>query len=305
MAMHAGFEHELSAIVAAHGGGGGGGVDRSSRAHAAERLVRTGSGGSLEWHGVGLASRFQPVFAVRESSCHGYEALLSATDRDGRTLDSSELFARSVANERPALDWACRALHLRNYAKFDPDERTLFLNVHPQDVVHDAGWARELGELVRYYGLLPKRVCVEILAGECGDDRLLREAVAVYRGLGLGIAIDDFGRGRSNFDRVLELSPDVVKIDRSLLAEAVLGWGRARRMLRGMIELLHDARARVVVGGIESGTEACVAVDAGADFLQGYYLCAPDPGVADERAALDCLAAVLRGAGGRSLAFAT
>ncbi len=299
--MHAGFEQELSAIVAAHGGGGG---ERASRAHAAERLVRTGSSGGLEWQGVGLASHFQPVFAVREPACHGYEALLSATDMDGRAIDSGELFARSIPNERPTLDWACRALHLRNYAKFDPDERTLFLNVHPQDAVHDAGWARELGDLVRYYGLLPKRVCVEILAGECGDERLLHEAMAVYRGLGLGIAIDDFGRGRSNFDRVLDVAPDVVKIDRSLLADAVLGWGRARRMLAGMIALLHDARARVVVSGIESATEACVAVDAGADFLQGYHLCAPDPGLADERAALDRLDAVLRGAG-RGLHFAT
>lgn len=300
--MHAGFEQELSAIVAAHGGGGG---DRGSRAHAAERLVRTGSGGALEWQGVGLLSHFQPIFAVREATCHGYEALLAANDMDGRTIDSGELFARSVPSERPTLDWACRALHLRNYARFDPDERTLFLSVHPQDAVHDAGWARELGDLVRYYGLLPKRVCVEILAGDCGDERQLSEAVAVYRGLGLGIAIDDFGRGSSNFDRVLELAPDVVKVDRSLLADALLGWGRARRMLRGMIELLHDARARVVVGGIENATEACVAVDAGADYLQGYYLCAPDPDVADERAALERLAAVLRGAGGRGLAFAT
>jgi EAL domain-containing protein (putative c-di-GMP-specific phosphodiesterase class I) len=299
--MHAGFEQEVSAIVAAHGGGG----DRASRAHAAERLVRTGSGGGLDWQGVSLASRFQPVFAVREPACHGYEALLSATDVDGSRVDSGALFARSVTAERPTLDWACRALHLRNYAKFDPEERILFLNVHPQDAVHDSGWARELGDLVRYYGLLPKRVCVEILAGECGDEHLLRDAVAVYRGLGLGIAIDDFGRGRSNLDRVLDLGPDVVKVDRTLCADGMLGWGRARRMLAGMIELLHDARARVVVGGIESAIEARVAVDAGADFLQGFHLCAPDPDVADERSALARLAEVLRGAGGaRNLAVA-
>lgn len=300
--MHAGFEQEVSAIVAAHGGGG---RERASRAHAAERLVRTGSGGGLDWQGVTLASHFQPIFAVREPSCHGYEALLAATDGERRLIDSGELFARCVAAERPTLDWACRALHLRNYAKFDPDERTLFLNVHPQDAVHDAGWARELGDLVRYYGLVPKRVCVEILAGDCADERLLRDAVAVYRGLGLGIAIDDFGRGRSNFDRVIELGPDVVKIDRALFADAQLGWGRARRMLTGMIDLLHDARARIVVSGIETATEAHVAVDAGADFLQGFHLCAADPDIADERAALERLVDVLRGAGGvRGLAVA-
>jgi EAL domain-containing protein (putative c-di-GMP-specific phosphodiesterase class I) len=279
---------------------------QESRAHAAERLVRGGAGGGLAWGGAHLSSHFQPIFAVREAGCHGYEALLHATDADGRVIDSSELFARPADGERATLDWACRALHLRNYAKFDPDERTLFLNVHPEDAVRDADSARELGELVRYYGLLPKRVCVEILADDCADERRLHEAVSRYRSLGLAVAIDDFGRGHSNFERLLGLQPDVVKLERRLFADSLLGWGRARRMLAGMIELLHEARVRVVVSGIESANEARMAVEAGADFLQGYHLCAPHAGLADERTAPQRLADVLRGAGGaRGFAIAS
>ena len=265
---------------------------RASMAKAAEALVRSG-GGTLAWEGATLASHFQPVLAVRGPACHGYEALLRATGADGERIAPAELFHRA-ADERPVLDWACRALHLRNYARFEPEERTLFLNLHPQAAAHDASCARELGELVRYYGLQPRRVCVELIAGECGDERALVEAVSIYRDLGIGIAIDDFGKGRSNFDRVLALRPDVVKVDRALVMDAELGWGRSRRMLSGMVELLHEIRARVVVSGIETAAEARVAIDAGADFVQGFHFGAPGAGPADEAAAVARLAEVLR-----------
>lgn len=274
----------------------GGESSAASMARDAERLVRAAGGDALLWDGARLASHFQPILSVREPRCHGYEALLRPTDAGGEPIPATRLFERTAAERRAVLDWACRALHLRNYARFDP-ERTLFLNVHAQAAAHDAKCALDLGELVRYYGLAPKRVCVEILAEDC-DEASLAEAVAIYRGLGVAIAIDDFGKARSNFDRVLALRPDLVKIDRTLVADALLGWGRARRMLAGIVELLHEMRSRVVVAGIESAAEARVAIDTGADFVQGFYFATPEARPEDESAALARLAAVL-GAGGR------
>ncbi|HXS53250.1 MAG TPA: EAL domain-containing protein [Usitatibacter sp.] len=288
----------------AEGGTGAGDASSASMARAAERLVRKAAGGALDWEGTSLESHFQPILAVREPACQGYEALLRASDATGRRVSASELFARTPESARAVLDWTCRALHLRSYARFEPDERMLFLNVHPQAAAHDASCAMELAELVRYYGLHPKRVCVEIIAEDC-DERGLADAVAVYRSLGLSIAIDDFGKARSNFDRVLTLRPDMVKLDRALVADALLGWGRARRMLGGMVELLHEVRARVVIAGIESAAEARVAIEAGADYVQGFYFSVPEAGPADERGALSRLDAVLRAGGRGKLALAS
>jgi EAL domain-containing protein (putative c-di-GMP-specific phosphodiesterase class I) len=92
--------------------------------------------------------------------------------------------------------------------------------------------------------------------------------------MGASIAMDDFGIGRSNFDRVVALRPDVVKIDRSVLA-AAMGRERACRVLPGMIDLLHESHARVAVEGIETQREALFAIGAKADYLQGFYFAAP------------------------------
>jgi EAL domain-containing protein (putative c-di-GMP-specific phosphodiesterase class I) len=263
----------------------GGGADftaaERSLARAAENLVRAGGGGQLSWEGATITTHFQPIYCVRRETCLGYEALVRAQDPCGFALGSDEFFARPHAGGRTLLDWACRALHLRSYATVDPGDRTLFINVHPEAAVNDVRRGRDFAELIRYYGLAPKRVCVEILEHACSDERLLAEAVEGYRALGASIAMDDFGVASSNFDRVGRLRPDVVKIDKSILAAAV-GNEKAQRVLPTMIELLHEFELRVAVEGIESRAGAVAAIEARADYLQGYYFAPPGPGLGDQ-----------------------
>ncbi len=253
----------------------------SSYARAAEDLVRAGGGPDLSWEGVTVTTHFQPVYCVRRQSCLGFEALIRARDREGRPIPTEDFFARRHAGGGALLDWACRALHLRSYATVDPGDRTLFINVHPEAAVRDARRARDFAELMRYYGLAPKRVCIEILEHPCSDETLLGEAVEGYRALGASIAMDDFGVGSSNFDRVARLRPDLVKIDKSILAGAI-GKTKANRVLPAMIELLHEFEVRVAVEGIESRAGAVAALDARADYLQGIYFASPGPALGGE-----------------------
>lgn len=253
-----------------------------SHCRAAEELVRAGGGDSLAWRDVVLASHFQPIFSIHREACVGYEALVRATDAQGRPLAPHPLFEAAFREGHGVeLDWVCRALHLRNFARMDPGDRKLFVNIHSQAAMQDFPAAGEFADLVRFYGLSPKRVCVEILEDSCGDESMLRKTVAAYRRAGAAIAMDDFGLGRSNFDRIVALRPDVVKIDRSILTDAV-GDHKSRRMLPGIIELLHEAGAEVAVEGIESANEAMIAIDSGADQLQGYYFAQPAARLPDE-----------------------
>ena len=162
----------------------------------------------------------------------------------------------------------------------------------------EARSTRDFAELVRFYGLAPERVCVEILEGVCADEGLLREAVCAYRALGCSIAMDDFGVGRSNFDRIVALRPDVVKIDRSVLTDAV-GDRKSRRMLPSIIELLHEAGAEVAIEGIESANEALLAMDSGADLLQGFHFAAPSAKPPDDPLTQRILSELLRMRGAR------
>lgn len=245
--------------------------ERLSRARQAEERVRAGADGGIVWEGIALSSHFQPIFSTTDSARVGYEALVRGIRADGAPVGARTLFDAATASQHGDLDWACRALHLRNFARQgDPGSLRLFLNVYPDSALAEAGDAREFERLIRYYGLPPSRVCVEILQSNCVDESLLREAVASYRDIGVSIAMDDFGIGRSNLDRIVSLRPDVVKVDRSLLVDA-MGDRNARRLLPSLVALLHGAGAQVGAEGIESADEALIALEAGVDFLQGWY----------------------------------
>jgi EAL domain-containing protein (putative c-di-GMP-specific phosphodiesterase class I) len=217
-----------------------------------------------------------------------------AVDADGNVQRPGRLFERAHREgDGVLLDWICRALHLRKFATVDRGDLMLFLNIHPEAAMRDARSVREFADLVRYYGLDPRRLVVEVLEAPCADEAELRQAVNGYRELGAGIAMDDFGLGCSNFDRVASLRPDMVKIDRLSLAAAV-GDSKAHRMLPSMIDLLHETGAEVVVEGVESGNEALFAIESGADHLQGFHLAAPSASLPDEALTRGILAELLR-----------
>ncbi|MFZ3323299.1 MAG: EAL domain-containing protein [Usitatibacter sp.] len=275
-------------------GGEAGHYSAFTLAHAAEEIVRASPGSSVDWRGASLVTHFQPIFNVRHGKCSGFEALVRAVDDDG-AVAWEDLHGRTIESARVLLDWTCRAMHLRNYARVDPGDLTLFINIHPEAAVRDAGRAKEFAGLIRYYGLTPKRVCVEVLQAACSNEAKLEEAVEGYRGLGVSIAMGDFGMGCSNFDRVVALAPDVVKIDRALLAGTV-GNERSRRMLPGMVALLHEAHTKVAVEGIETRAEALLAVEAKADFLQGMFFAGPQAALAEGGAGRERLDQLLRAA---------
>ena len=275
-----------------------------SLSRIAEDLVRAGRGETLNWQGVALASHFQPIYSVATAGCVGFEALVRAHDAAGGPIRPERLFTQVFSDgDGILLDWICRALHLRKFATVDPGNRTLYLNVHPEAAIKDARSAREFADLIRFYGMAPDRICVEILEGACADEGMLREAVAAYRQLGATIAMDDFGVGRSNFDRIVALRPDVVKIDRSVLTAAV-GDRKARLMLPSIIELLHESGAQVAIEGIESGNEALLAMDSGADLLQGFHFAAPSASLPEDGLTTRILAELLRMRGTKLTAVA-
>lgn len=248
-----------------------------------------------------LASAFQPIYGVKEARAVGYESLVRATASDGASIRATRLFAGLDEAESVSLDRTCRTLHLRSFASLDPGRGLLFVNVSPEAAVTEAQNVRAVRSRIGYFGLKPERVCLEILEGGCCDEGRLVDAIAAYREMGMAVAIDDFGVGRSNFDRVSALRPDYVKLDRSLLRDAI-GDSKARRLLPSVVEILRSTGAKVVVEGIEDAPSALVAIESGADLVQGYYFAMPGAALPDDALTERILRELARvRAGGRTI----
>ncbi|MBF0383665.1 MAG: EAL domain-containing protein [Magnetococcales bacterium] len=228
-----------------------------------------------------LNSVFQPIFSLSRYSPVGYEGLLRGLTLDGSTVSPSHLFGEAeIKGELKKLDRCSRALHISNFKSLGLDEGWLFLNLNPRmmDLESISAQPQSPGQfttqLLQHFNLSAKRVVVELLEKKITNESILKETVTVLRQAGVMVAIDDFGAGHSNFDRIWKFKPDIVKLDRSIIVDAIHN-SHARRSLPSLISIIHEAGCLALIEGIETRDQALIAMDANADLVQGYYFSRP------------------------------
>ncbi|MDO6823173.1 EAL domain-containing protein [Marinobacter sp. 1_MG-2023] len=243
-------------------------------------LHRNGNVWTAEFRGLVLSTALQPIYSISHKRTVGYEALIRAHDPDKSNVLPIHLFEVPTSDaEALLLDRLCRYLHIQNYCGAEDQLNWLFLNVSPRVVTIGSQRDSFFGELLAKTGLPPHRIVIEIVEQPTDDAERLRETVAYYRKLGCLTAIDDFGAGHSNFERIWNLSPDIVKLDRKLLTRATED-NKARQILNGIVSLLHQSGCLVLLEGVETSDQAMIAIDAGVDFVQGFYFCRPSTDLA-------------------------
>lgn len=227
-----------------------------------------------------LSSSFQPVFSFPHGRPVGYEALIRVADASGQPLSPVSLFERVDGFEQQVwLDRLCRLVHVHNFCNQVSGDAWLFLNIHPAVFLHSVQQGRLLTravDLLNQLGIPMHRLVLEVTEDVMAQDHSFEEAVAWAREVGCLLALDDFGAGHSNFDRVWRLRPEIVKLDRSLLRRAMAS-PRVARMLGQVVSLLHECGSLALLEGVESEEEAQLALDADVDLVQGYHFARPQP----------------------------
>ena len=225
-----------------------------------------------------LHSAFQPLFAADGLKVAAHEALLRASDGNGHSISPLDAFAvPKTSDEIVYFDRLVRVLHALNFVHQSDGKADLFVNISGRHLLSVSGGHGQTFEaLLRYCGLRTSQIVLEILESHVDNLRHLQNAITAYRQRGYRVAIDDFGCENSNFDRLWQLTPDIVKLDRSLIVEATQN-ARARRILPKIVEIIHDLDAQVVCEGIETLQQHQLALDAGVDLVQGYFYAKPSP----------------------------
>jgi EAL domain-containing protein (putative c-di-GMP-specific phosphodiesterase class I) len=233
---------------------------------------------------LSLGTHFQPIYSLSHRRVVGYEALMRAQTPDGLHISPLEVLnSVGPSDERMLhLDRLCRTMHLANYAVQSRRAQTpphwIFLNFNAEVFLNSRrNHGQEyLQQLSLRCGVPIHRMVVEVLEDAVRHSEELQDAVAYLRELGCLIALDDFGTGHSNFDRVWNIRPEIVKLDRSLIVRANADV-QVRRFLVQMVQMLHETGALVLVEGIETSHEAYIALEADVDFVQGFYFARPGP----------------------------
>jgi EAL domain-containing protein (putative c-di-GMP-specific phosphodiesterase class I) len=239
--------------------------DVAARHDATER-VRT----VLHDRWVGVV--FQPIVDLRTGDVVAHEAL--ARFNDGRTpniwFDEAHEAGLGIELELLALNQAI--------ATFPPSTATeLAINVSPASLI-----SPELLERVGVWGR-ERTIIVEVTEHTTVlDYDVARRAVMALRDLGARIAVDDVGSGYASLRHVVDLQPDIIKIDRSLVSGVDVDPVR-QSLAVAFVELAAAMGWEVVAEGIERLDELVTCRRIGMDKGQGYLLGRPLPSTARDR----------------------
>jgi EAL domain-containing protein (putative c-di-GMP-specific phosphodiesterase class I) len=229
-----------------------------------------------------VTTHFQPIFSVRQKSIVGMEALSRGKASNGRLIAPYDLFKMAAEADLTAeLERLCRKTAVQTFSSLAsrPDELLLFLNLDLAATDDPEELPGALAKLVRDANLLPRNVAVEFLEARLEDVGRFGALADALRGHGFLVVLDDVGAGHSNLDRIPLFRPDVIKVDRSLISGVREDFYK-QETLKSLVSLSRRIGALVVAEGIETEAEAIVALELGADLLQGFFLSRPQPATA-------------------------
>lgn len=229
-----------------------------------------------DYNDLRLFSLFQPIYSYALHRQVGFEALIRAYDRNNNLVLPPKIFRGGSINEMLAIDRLCRCLHLANFQHIiNHTNAWLFLNVNPlivSEYIPDR--TPFMKEVLELYNIPTNRVVIEVLETAIANETKFMETIKYYREIGCMIAIDDFGAGHSNFNRIWDYHPDFVKLDRSIFTEAVAN-KKLGKSIPKLVELLHEYGSMVLAEGIETYDQAILCMHAGFDLIQGFLFSEP------------------------------
>jgi diguanylate cyclase (GGDEF)-like protein len=202
----------------------------------------------------------QPIVDLRSGAMVAMEALSRFEGEDPQ-----DVFERAEADGvGPELEAAaiCAALLCR------PEHLVITLNVSLAALVHPSIVAALPDDL--------RGITLEITEhSDVWADPTLEAALAGLRRRGARVAVDDWGRGFSNMDRLLRLRPEVVKLDMSLVHALSSDYHRA--MVRSVTAWADEVGATVCAEGVETETQRRTLLTLGVHTAQGYLFGGPAP----------------------------
>ena len=229
-----------------------------------------------------ISYHFQPIIDAKDGSVFAYEALMRV---DLPTLHSPADVLR-LAREENCLHEVERITFFRASSAYQALENAgkvvpsalLFVNsIASQYLTPD-----ELSEYsARYTSILP-RIVIEITEEEVLDPKALRIKQTIPGSSG-AFALDDYGSGYSNERSLLELSPNYIKIDLSIIRDIDTDANK-RQIVSNTVSYAHQRGMKVVAEGLETADEVRTVLSLGVDLLQGFFLAMPqvEPGGASE-----------------------
>jgi EAL domain-containing protein (putative c-di-GMP-specific phosphodiesterase class I) len=209
---------------------------------------------------------YQPIWKLGQARPVGFECLARFTAAPQRTPDKwfAEAGETGLSTE---LELTAIRLAL-GVAKALPSDIYLAVNASPQTFLSE-----ELADALG--GIPPQQIVLEITEHaniDNYDD--LRAALRPLRERGVRLAVDDAGAGYCTLRHILQLQPDLIKLDMSLTRNINLDPAR-RALASALVLFARDTGSCIIAEGVETASELSILQSIGIQKAQGFFLGRP------------------------------
>ena len=219
----------------------------------------------------------QPLFSPSAHRFVSAETLVRLPDGQGGYISPESFISVAENNgsigqlDEQVLKKTCEFIATHDFDALGID--FISVNISPIQFL-DRRLPGRIISLVNSYGIDPQRLEFEITETTTINPLLLYEEMKDMHRVGFTFALDDFGTGYSNFEEIIRLPLDVIKIDKSIVDAY---FDKTNDLLPVIIRMIHSIDCKVVVEGVEDEEAAADVIAMGCEYIQGYYYSRPLP----------------------------
>jgi len=216
--------------------------------------------------------RIIPVFQKIEKyqKYNTYECLVRI--KDGEKLISPFVFLDAIKRTRYYIELT-KVMIEKSFKKFQGTDTCFSVNLSFEDIKNK--------DLINFLenkiaeSKVQNQLILEIVESESIDNfKLVKTFAKRMQNLGIKISIDDFGSGYSNFSHILELNPDIIKVDGSLIKN-ICEDNKSFIIVKTIVSFAKELGVETVVEFVHNKEVLEKTKELNVTGYQGYYLAEP------------------------------
>lgn len=215
---------------------------------------------------------YQPIYNMASQKTEKYEVLVRLLDEDGSIV--TPFYFLDVAKSSGQYIDITKTVIRKSFEKFKDLDVEFSINLTIEDIL-DEELCNYLETMIAEYRL-SKKLVIEIVESEgINEFNIVQNFIKRLKFLGCKIAIDDFGTGYSNFEYLVKLEPDFIKIDGSMIKN-INSDENMKEIVKTIIEFAKKMDY-LTIGEFVASKEILHTIQKlGIDYAQGYYIGAPE-----------------------------
>ncbi|WP_373034552.1 EAL domain-containing protein [Sulfurimonas sp.] len=216
---------------------------------------------------------FQPIVNNSDSKINRYESLMRLVDEDDKII--TPYFFLDIAKKAKLYKQLTKIVIQKSFEEFRENNFEFSINLSIDDIL-DKEINDYILEMLAIYNI-SERVIFEIVESESIENFYeIQKFIKNVKVLGCRIAIDDFGTGYSNFEYLMRLEADFIKIDGSIIKE-ILRDKNSEIITSVIVDFAKKMNIQVVAEYVESKEIFEKVKELGIEKSQGYYFSEPKP----------------------------